>query len=52
MYRESNKCADALAKFACNLDSEYQFFEKAPISIKHLLEADRKRVSLMRAVHV
>ncbi|CAJ2663874.1 unnamed protein product, partial [Trifolium pratense] len=39
-YRETNKCADALASMGCILDCNIVFFETCPSSIKNLFSAD------------
>ncbi|XP_058746677.1 NADPH-dependent alpha-keto amide reductase-like [Vicia villosa] len=49
-YREANRCADALAKFGCTLDSESIVFETVPIFLNLLLENDANGVTASRVL--
>ncbi|CAJ2662636.1 unnamed protein product [Trifolium pratense] len=49
-YRESNKCADAMANIGCHLDRETIFYDSCPIRIKELLLADELGITTPRII--
>lgn len=50
VYRESNKCVDALANFGCIIDSELTIFDSVPMVVFRLLEDDKRRATITRVV--
>jgi ribonuclease HI len=51
-YRETNRCADALADFGCSLHTNICFYESCPTQFSHLVIADALGVSVPRLISV
>ncbi|GAU13938.1 hypothetical protein TSUD_262650 [Trifolium subterraneum] len=51
-YRETNKCADALANIGCQLGREIIFFEDCPPHMKDLVLADVMGITTPRMISV
>ncbi|KAK2394949.1 hypothetical protein QL285_056723 [Trifolium repens] len=49
-YRESNKCADALANIGCTLENETTYYENCPSQIRELLLADVLGITTPRLI--
>jgi hypothetical protein len=41
IYREANKCVDALANIGCSLDYDIMYFDSCPSQISEIYEKDR-----------
>jgi ribonuclease HI len=52
VYREANKCADALANEGCQLGREVVFYEDCPPYIKDLVQADVMGITTPRIISV
>jgi ribonuclease HI len=51
-YRESNKCADALANIGCQLGREIVFYEECPPQMRELVQADVMGIIIPRMIPV
>jgi hypothetical protein len=40
VYRESNRCADALANIGCPLNHNILFYVDCPVEIRYIMSAD------------
>jgi len=51
-YRETNRCADALADLGCSLHTNICFYESCPTQFSHLVIADALGVFVPRLISV
>jgi ribonuclease HI len=52
IYREANKCADALANIGCSLDYETLYYDVCPAQLSDLVAADSMGISTPRLIFV
>jgi ribonuclease HI len=52
MYREANKCADALANIGCSTGYEIMYYETCPTQISELYLADCLGTTVPRLISV
>jgi hypothetical protein len=49
-YRETNKCADALANLGCSLGYDLVFFDDCPLTIRETFANDNMGISTPRLI--
>jgi ribonuclease HI len=52
IYREANKCADALANIGCSLDYETLYYDVCPAQLSDLVATDSMGISTPRLIFV